>query len=186
MTVQNAFLIFLLSFSGITAWLMLREPAKITVADHRASASEKKEKTDRASSTPTSSPEASSEAPDRTQLVRNKLSKVIIPVVDFREVSIEEAIDFLRVRARELDPDVAAPSSGISFVIRHPRIDSGSMDEELSEQLNTEATASTVGNKTINLYAEEVSLTEALDLICEKVDCRWEITDHHVVILPLD
>ena len=47
---------------------------------------------------------------------------IVIPVVDFEDTSVEEAIDFLRQRSIELDTLELDPTrKGINFVIRKPR-----------------------------------------------------------------
>ncbi|HEY1120835.1 MAG TPA: hypothetical protein VGE67_04510, partial [Haloferula sp.] len=52
----------------------------------------------------------------------NKLSTIVIPVIDFDNTSVEEAVDFLRSRAAEYDTTELDPSKkGVNFVIRKPR-----------------------------------------------------------------
>jgi len=167
MTVQNACLIFILCFSGITGWLMLREPASISVAGTHGAQTVKKE-------SGKASPSATQ--PDQDQVVRDKLSALIIPVMDFKETTIEEAMDFLRLRAYELAPEDAPVNRGVSFIIRKPMVDS---ESDLAGNAPSE--------KLINLYAEDISITDALDLICEKAECRWEITaDSAIRIISLE
>lgn len=57
--------------------------------------------------------------------VAEKLHRIIIPRLDFEETSLEEAIDFLRLRLSEVDYTESDPTKrGMSFVIR--RVFSGS------------------------------------------------------------
>jgi hypothetical protein len=57
-----------------------------------------------------------------TAYITNKLKSIIIPVIDFEDVSVEEAIDFLRLRTIELDSSELDPNKkGVSFKIRKPK-----------------------------------------------------------------
>jgi general secretion pathway protein D len=54
--------------------------------------------------------------------ITEKLKRIIIPKIDFEDTTVEEAIDFLRLRAAELDTTELDPARrGINFVIRRPR-----------------------------------------------------------------
>jgi general secretion pathway protein D len=54
--------------------------------------------------------------------ITDKLRRIIIPRIDFEDTSLEEAIDFLRLRASELDTLELDPArKGINFVINRPR-----------------------------------------------------------------
>jgi general secretion pathway protein D len=51
-------------------------------------------------------------------LVSNKLERIILPIVDFQEVTIQEAFDFLRAQSVELDNLELDPAKrGINFVL---------------------------------------------------------------------
>ncbi|MEP4079580.1 hypothetical protein [Haloferula sp.] len=96
-----------------------------------------------------------------------KLRNIIIPVIDFEDVSIEEAIDYLRVRSIELDVMELDPEQkGINFVIRRSR-------------------SSNVGSARISkLRLRNVPLAEALNYICEATRLRWSTDDFAVTIKP--
>lgn len=51
------------------------------------------------------------------KLVRDKLKSITIPVVRFEETSLEEALDFLRLRTFELDPDPELTHRGLAMMI---------------------------------------------------------------------
>jgi hypothetical protein len=61
--------------------------------------------------------DADTKRQDVTSQVVAKLEKIVIPIINFEETSVEEAIDFLRMRSRELD---AGPTEqrGISWIIK--------------------------------------------------------------------
>jgi len=159
MTVQNAFIMFLLAFSGITGWLMLREPATITVAG-KVNTPRKKATEPKPSNMNDAPPVVS--IPDEQSLMRSRLSKTILPVLDLENVTIEEAVEFLRLRTLELASFKNTLSNSLSFLVS---------EQEFQENL-------------ITAFAEDISLTDALDLICEKAGCHWEIIDAQVVITP--
>jgi general secretion pathway protein D len=57
-------------------------------------------------------------AVDSQILVANKLERIILPIVDFQEVTIQEAFDFLRAQSVELDNLELDPTKrGINFVL---------------------------------------------------------------------
>ncbi|MFZ4764237.1 MAG: Amuc_1098 family type IV pilus outer membrane protein [Roseimicrobium sp.] len=43
-----------------------------------------------------------------------KLRSIVLPIVDFQNVSLQEAVEFLRIRSRDLDP----AKKGVDFVLR--------------------------------------------------------------------
>ncbi len=64
-------------------------------------------------------PKAVENAPEIAQKpgqpdIEAKLRQTIIPRIDFEDTSLEEAIDFLRLRGAEIDP----PTKGMNFVIQ--------------------------------------------------------------------
>ena len=117
------------------------------------------------------------ESPARA-LIRNKLKSIIIPKVDFEDTTVEEAIDFMRLRARELDSDPAPAMKGVSMVIREPReVESkGTLLEPLLEE---------AGARRIKaLRMENVSAWELLHTIARETGLEIEITDTAIVIGP--
>ncbi|MGB6222558.1 Amuc_1098 family type IV pilus outer membrane protein [Haloferula sp.] len=114
-------------------------------------------------------------------LILQKLRNIIIPIIDFEDTSVEEAIDYLRVRSIELDTWEMDPDrKGINFVIRKPRAGGG--DDGLSADGGASAD---VGTARINeLRLRNVPLAEALNYICEATRLRWSVDDFAVTIKP--
>ncbi|MEM9236140.1 MAG: Amuc_1098 family type IV pilus outer membrane protein [Verrucomicrobiota bacterium] len=112
-------------------------------------------------------------------LILQKLRNIVIPIIDFEDTSVEEAVDYLRVRSIELDTDTIDPSQkGINFVIRKPR---GGGDDGL----DAGGGAAEVGTARINeLRLRNVPLAEALNYICEATRLRWSVDDFAVTIKP--
>lgn len=51
--------------------------------------------------------------------IQQKLERIILPTVQFQNATIEEALEYLRVKSREIDKDNNPPTSnGVSFVLK--------------------------------------------------------------------
>ncbi|MBK1791269.1 hypothetical protein [Persicirhabdus sediminis] len=107
------------------------------------------------------------EVEDRKAARVFELESIVIPVVDFENTSVEEAIDFLRIRARELDREVEPSYKGVSFIIRKTR---SNVEYENTE--NTEDLLSSDVNSTnaITLKAENIKLVDALAEIATQTE----------------
>lgn len=101
------------------------------------------------------------------EYISNKLRTLIIPVADFQDVSIVEALDFLRLRARELDkqePD--ATKKGINFVLRKPRQGPENYGK-------------------ITLQLQNVPLQKLLEEIATQAGARFMVDDFAVTFVPV-
>jgi hypothetical protein len=107
--------------------------------------------------------------------IESKLAGIEVGPIDLNEATIEEAIEFLRIRAREQESG-PAELKGIGFVVRTPRVikDAGVDDEALALGLGGNEDPNAV---TITLKMGKVPLTKALDLICDRAGLRWFV-DH--------
>ncbi len=54
------------------------------------------------------------------EYIRRKLKSIIIPEIDFTEATIEEAVDFLRRQARDLDTSSSDSEKGVNIIIKRP------------------------------------------------------------------
>ncbi|WP_346188411.1 Amuc_1098 family type IV pilus outer membrane protein [Rubritalea halochordaticola] len=114
--------------------------------------------------------------------LRRKLKNIDIPVVDFNNISVNEAVDFLRMRSRELDRDELDPNKkGINFVVRTPAVVGGEAGGGAGGFGDTAAP----GSKRIDtLMLRNVPLEVVLDQICKKTGLRYRVEDYAVVLLP--
>ena len=151
----NAFLIFLIAFSGVTGWLVLRHPAQVS--------QENAPLTPREQISPPKIKEDITESTKSQHLAQTRLDNIVLPIIDLENTNLEEALEFLRLRSIELAPHTPKAQPSLSF----------------------ENKASNLVSKNITLYAEDITLTEALNLICEKAVCRWEVTGYQITITPL-
>ena len=119
--------------------------------------------------------------------IKNKLNAIIIPSVDFERITVEEAIDFLRQRSRELDNTTTDPANkGINFVIRKGRLDAGgTIDTELDGEGGLGAGSDPSGEMIQELKLSNVPLLTVLQYICDQAKLRYKVDDFAVTLLPL-
>lgn len=107
-----------------------------------------------------------------------KLKNIIIPVIDFEDTTLEEAIDYLRTRTVELDTLELDPSmKGLNFVIRHPT--STSKDDELFGDFTDPSRI-----KIPELRLRNIPINEVLNYICQATRMRWSSDEFAIVIKP--
>ncbi|MCH7224517.1 Amuc_1098 family type IV pilus outer membrane protein [Haloferula sp. A504] len=115
--------------------------------------------------------------------ILQKLRNIVVPVIDFEDTSVEEAIDYLRVRSIELDTFELDPDKkGINFFIRKPSNAGGGADNGLDIGGGGGAAPGT--ERISELRLRNVPLAEALDYICEATRLRWSVDDFAVTIKP--
>ncbi len=121
-----------------------------------------------------------------------KLKRIIIPRIDFEDTTVEEAIDFLRQRATELDNMELDPArKGVNFVIRRPRpnaapaaVDSG-FDAAAAGAAAALPIVSDPGSLRVReLRVRNVPLAVALKYICEQTKLRFKVDDFAVTLVP--
>ncbi|TAE77574.1 MAG: type II and III secretion system protein [Verrucomicrobia bacterium] len=118
--------------------------------------------------------------------ILNKLKTITIPVIDFEDTSVEEAIDFIRLRSIELDTQELDPArKGINFVIRKPRAaasgDAG-LDADAATGLGAAQDPGSLRIKELRL--RNVPLAEALKYICEGTKLRYKVDEYAVTLVP--
>ena len=124
---------------------------------------------------------------DGSATIAAKLQQIIIPVVDFDNTTVEEAIDFLRVRSIELDlGTLDEEKKGVNFVVRKPKVVDAADDSLDAEGGllgdNVDPSAVTIDS----LYLTNVPLQVALQYICDKADLRFKVDEYAVTLLPLN
>ena len=121
--------------------------------------------------------------------ITEKLRRIIIPRVDFEDTTVEEAIDFLRQRAFELDTLELDPAKkGVNFVIRRPRSTTvGGGDSTFGEDSGTDPL---MGNgdpgalRIDSLRLSNLPLAEVLRYIGDKTRLRYKVDDFAVTLVP--
>lgn len=181
MTMRIAILIFLVSFAVITGWLMNREPAEHVTTDPTPSQGLDPKEPNKAavSAEEVARPDEVIALSDAERGVHKRLKRTIIPLIDMERVSLDEAIDFFRLRLQEIGPAGDSTVSGLSFVIRNPRL-------LKDDAVDTAAAPMGQPQPTITLSETDITAQQALNLICEQAGYRWQITGDAIELNPLD
>ena len=134
--------------------------------------------------------EGSSLRTSGVEYIQQKLNNIIIPKVDFEDVTVNDCLETLRLRAREFDFEQDEDKKGINFVIRDPSMQSGGSDElDGEDDFGTDAAAgsgSSIGDKKIDeLRLVNVPLGAVLEYICDKTRLRFKIDKYAVILLPV-
>lgn len=107
---------------------------------------------------PAAEPAKPAESP-ALEIINYKIKNIIIPVVDFDDTTLSEGVDFMRLRARELDTIELDPDrKGINFVI-----------------------IGDAGDKRVrNLKLRNIPLKSVLDFLAEQTGTSYEVGEHAV------
>ncbi len=116
------------------------------------------------------------------QLLQEKLNTIIIPFVDFDNTTVEEALDFLRLRAREIDPE----GVGLNFIIRKPSVAASNSGDDDSLDADESVAVDPGFARIKELKLSNVPLGTVLQYICDASRLRYKLDEHSVVLLPLD
>ena len=172
MTFRVAVLIFVVSFAAITGWLVMRTPADIdviqtpppTAQPAETPAPKDKEQNDEESGTLAIS--------DQDRDLKKALQSAIIPVLDLHETPLDEALAILNLKLRETQ---STQFSSLSFIVR-TRPEPGDLGHDLPDPMNQH----------ITLRAENISVANAMDRICQQSRHHWRIEDETLVLSPLE
>ncbi|MDA7506271.1 type II and III secretion system protein [Akkermansiaceae bacterium] len=122
-----------------------------------------------------------------TASIAAKLQQIIIPVIDFQDTTVQEAIDFLRVRSKELDTTTNVEADkGINFVVKGNTVTGAGGDAALDADAGGLGGGNTGGARIDSLSITNVPLGVALQYICEKARLRYKVDEYAVTLLPID
>lgn len=122
--------------------------------------------------------------------IQRKLNNIIIPRIDFEDTTVEEAIDFLRLRASELDVGELDPAKkGVNFVIRRPRANAAAGPADAGVAAGAPADLPLGGADPGTLRVKELRvrnlpLAQALKYICDQTKLRYKVDDFAVTLVP--
>lgn len=128
---------------------------------------------------------------DGVAYISEKLKRIVVPRIDFEDTTVEEAIDFLRLRASELDTTELDPAKkGVNFVIRRPRPGAAGGEAAPGDAAAGGAELPTVANDPGSMRVRElrlrnVPLAVALKYICDQTKLRYKVDDFAVTLVPL-
>jgi len=101
--------------------------------------------------------------------IDRKLDTIIIPRVDFEDTTLEEGIDFFRLRSVELDRDEVKPNlKGINIVVLLP----------------PPGTAEHQNVKRVTLEKKNATLRELIVEICQLAGMEFRVDDNALTIYP--
>jgi general secretion pathway protein D len=124
-----------------------------------------------------------------SSFIMRKLRTIVVPRIDFEDTSVEEAIDFLRLRASELDTLSDPSQKGINFVIRKPRTSSAPAAEAGVEAGAATATLGGTSDpgalRIKELRLTNLPLAEVLRYICDATKLKYKVDDYAVTIIPI-
>lgn len=102
----------------------------------------------------------SAQQPAEAPTTQQKVEKIIFPRVKFQDATIEQALEYLRVKSRDLDTITPPPAAkGVSIVLR-----GGAMTD------------------TISLDLKDAPLLEVLRYCAERVGLQFRVENHAVVL----
>ena len=122
--------------------------------------------------------------------ITEKLKKIVIPRIDFEDTTVEEAIDFIRLRASELDTAELDPTKkGVNFVIRRPRANLAAPAEPAMAEPGAADALPTAAEdpgalRVRELRVRNVPLAVALKYICDQTKLRYKVDDFAVTLVP--
>lgn len=136
-------------------------------------------------------PDTSNAPTNGVAYISEKLRRIIIPSINFEEgTSLEEAIDFLRLRAGELDTlEINPDQKGVNIVIQSPRSNTvGGGELDVAAGAAALLGGDNLGALTLNnsLRLRNIPLATALTYICDMTDpkLRFKVDDFAVTLVP--
>lgn len=102
--------------------------------------------------------------------IERKLDDIFVPFVDFEDVSLEEAVEFLEGQSRALDPELNEEAKGLDFVLN---MGSGN-SPEIQELLD----------RRFSFRLRNVPLREIISHVARQSGTSFRVDTHAVVIEP--
>ena len=135
---------------------------------------------------------------DGVAYITEKLRRIIIPRIDFENTTVEEAVEFLRLRSGELDTLELDPArKGVNFVVRRPRNAAlgggdaaapggadGGLDAAAADSLPAAGGGDPGSLRIPELRVRNVPLAVALKYICDATKLRYKVDDFAVTLVP--
>ncbi len=120
--------------------------------------------------------------------IAKQMREIIIPRVEFEEVELDGAVDYLRMKSADHERKKGNAAEGMSFVVLHPTPQGGAAapPPEAKRGLSFTIKASPdAGEQTVSLRLKKIPMIEALDILCAGVDRRWFLAgDGKIIIGP--
>lgn len=132
-----------------------------------------------------------------------KLNRIIIPQIQFRDATVREAIDFLKQKAYELDPEANPADKGVNIVLKlepsgggmgmpsggmapsEPAIPGLEPEPAAGGGLGASAPMANPSEARITLSLNNIPLAEALRYIANLANLKVKVDPYAVSIVPL-
>ena len=102
---------------------------------------------------------------NKSAYITEKMNRIIFPQVQFQGASLEEAIEFLRVKSKDLDEQEPDPAKkGVNIILN---------------------TGDTPVTNTISIDLSDVPMAEALKYITELAGMKYKVEPYAVQVVPL-
>lgn len=118
-------------------------------------------------STDPASPRSSDGSMDQnpSAYLTKKMEKIIFPTVEFQDATLEEAIEYLRLKSKDLDTMETDPSrKGVNIIIRQGDAPAAAL---------------------ISLDLRNVPMSEALRYICDLAQMKFKVEPYAALVVPL-
>jgi len=113
-----------------------------------------------------------SDSPSFAPDLRDKLAGILVETIDLDNVSLDEALDFIRLQSRLGDaPNTAGEQTGINVVLN---LGNGSTDM-----------AKAVKATRVTLKAQQLPLSKVLDYVTDQTRTQWRIDGVGVIVTPI-
>jgi len=120
--------------------------------------------------------------------ILQRMRSIIIPEVSFHPpATIVDAVDFFKQASRDFDaPDIPPEQRGFSFILKLPYKQSESVDDVDDDPFRGRSGESSDIPVIPAMKARNISLHDALKLVCEVTGMGFRIMGNVVMILPLE
>ena len=173
----------------VVAWLLAGASASRAQAQSHSQVSIAMEGRLRVGPTRTSDDQASA-------AIRRKLVSIIVPSIEFRSTTVEDAIEFLRQEGRRLDPDPNPQSRGLNINLRLPaavQTSVGSQPMVQASQTNSKVSPTDPlfdspvpsSRPHITLAMNRIPLLEALKYVAIQAGLKIRVDPYAVSLVPL-
>ena len=117
----------------------------------------------------TPSADTPSPAANIPEPIAKQMREIIIPQVEFQEVGLDEAVDYLRMKTADHQRKKGKAAEGMSFVIKAAPAPEGAPVP--ADEI------------TLSLQLKKIPLIEALDIVCAGFERHWHLAEDGKVII---
>ncbi len=123
--------------------------------------------------------------PSSKDAIQRKLNSIVLDKIDLEDVTIREAVDFLKQKSRELDTSTDDPKKrGVNIVLNLPATPP-SAEPALPGEESAEAAPAVTENSRITMSLRGVPLMEAIRYLTELSGLKEKIEPFAVKIVPV-